>query len=90
MWNETAGNGISADEIRNEKSVFDFRIWEKQKLQTDQKYLWREGRVKPEVARIKARRRSSGVRVVFVHLIFIPNWKLKIKNSQSWFSMFDT
>ena len=29
------------------------------------------------------------VRVVFVHLIFIQYWKLKIKTSQSWFSMFD-
>ena len=71
MWNETAGNSISADEIRNEKSFFDFRIWEKQKLQTDQKYLWREGRVKPEVARMKARWRSSsrpGMICVFVEL----------------------
>ena len=31
----------------------------------------------------------SLVRVVFVHLIFIQYWKLKIKTSQSWFSMFD-
>ena len=30
-----------------------------------------------------------GVRVVFVHLIFIQYWKLKIKTSQSWFSIFD-
>ena len=30
------------------------------------------------------------VRVVFVHFIFIPNWKLKFKNSQSWVSMFDS
>ena len=29
------------------------------------------------------------VRVVFVHFIFIQYWKLKIKTSQSWFSMFD-
>ena len=33
---------------------------------------------------------TGGVRVVVVHLILIPNWKLKIKNSQSWFSMFDS
>ena len=26
MCNETAGNSINADEIRNEKSFFDFRI----------------------------------------------------------------
>ena len=30
------------------------------------------------------------VRVVFVHLIFIQYWKLKIKTSQSCFSMFDS
>ena len=33
---------------------------------------------------------SVWVRVVFVHLILIPNWKLQIKNSQSWFWMFDS
>ena len=32
----------------------------------------------------------SWVRVVFVHLIFIQYWKLKIKTSQSCFSMFDS
>ena len=31
----------------------------------------------------------SKVRVVFVHLIFIQYWKLKIKTSQSWLAMFD-
>ena len=30
------------------------------------------------------------VRVVFVHLIFIQYWKLKIKTSQSWFSMWSS
>ena len=32
---------------------------------------------------------SASVRVVFVHLILIPNWK-KFQNSQSWVSMFDS
>ena len=71
MCNQTAGNSINADEIRNEQSFFDFRIWEKQKLQTDQKYLWPEGRVKPEVAQMKARWCSSsrpGMIRVFVEL----------------------
>ena len=71
MCNQTAGNSINADEIRNEQSFFYFRIWEKQKLQTDQKYLWPEGRVKPEVAQMKARWCSSsrpGMIRVFVEL----------------------
>ena len=58
MCNET-GETVSML-MKSEMKIVFFRIWEKQKSPTYQKSLWREGRIKPEVARIKARWRSSG------------------------------
>ena len=69
MCYETVRNSTNADDSRNEKSFFDFRIWEKQKLPTDQKYLWREGRVKRSVW-------FSSIGFSFN----IENWKSKIYN----------
>ena len=43
MCNETAGNSINADEIQNEQSPFDFRIWENKNCQPTKNICDRKG-----------------------------------------------
>ena len=66
MCNKLQETVLLPGESQNtEKSFFDFLFWWKTKLPTDQKYLLWKGRVKPEVARLQTRWRSSWSEGVF-------------------------
>ena len=82
MCNETAGNSINDDEIRNENGFLIFVV-EKNKNWKQTKYNcdgW--GRVKPEVVRLQTRWRSSCCEGVF-HVFVEPSLGEKLRQQQS-------
>ena len=65
MLNETAGNSIDADEIRNENRFLIFVLEKNKNCQPTKNFCHWEASVKPEVARPKARWLSSCHQGVF-------------------------